>query len=397
MPDSKNIKRIYLDYAATTPVHPSVSKAVNPFFSRIFGNPSAVHYHGRKARQAMDSSREKVARFIGVESDCLFFTSGGTEANNLALSGIAHANRNKGNHIITSAIEHHAVLEVCHSLEGSGFQVTYLPVDKFGIISPEDVENAITDKTILISVMLANNVIGTIQPISEIGKIARKKGVYLHTDAVQAAGHIPVSVDDLGVDILSMSAHKLYGPKGIGALYIKKGTRIAPILYGGGQENRMRSGTENVPCIVGFGRAAELASEEMKQENERVIKLRDNLIKNTLSSVPFSHLNGHSEKRLPNNSNFSFEFIEGEWLCSRLDDRGISASTGSACSSASHAPSYVLKEIGRSPELCHGSLRLTLGKWTTDEEINHILNVLPEVIAGIRSSSPLYKKHLKQS
>jgi len=394
MPESNKLKRIYLDYAATTPVHPSASRAMSPYLSRVFGNPSAVHYHGRRARRAMDLAREKVARLIGAESDCLFFTGGGTEANNLALSGIARANRNKGNHIITSSIEHHAVLEVCHSLEDSNFRVTYLPVDESGIVSPEDVEKAITDKTILISIMLANNVIGTIQPIAEIGKIARQRGVYLHTDAVQATGHIPVSVDQLGVDMLSISAHKLYGPKGIGALYIRKGTRIAPIIYGGGQENRMRSGTENVPGIVGFGRAAELAGEEMKKENQKVTKLRDHLIKNVLSHIPYSYLNGHPEKRLPNNTNFSFRFIEGEWLCSRLDDRGISASTGSACSSASHEPSYVLKAIGRPPELCHGSLRLTLGKWTTSQEIDYVLNTLPEVVARIRSSSPLYKKQI---
>lgn len=397
MPDSKKLQRIYLDYAATTPVHPLVRSAMNPYLSRIFGNPSAVHYHGRKARQAMDLSREKVARLIGADVDCLFFTSGGTEANNLALSGIARANHKKGNHIVTSVVEHHAVLDVCHSLEDSNFKITYLPVDEFGIVSPKDVEKAITDKTILISFMLANNVIGAIQPIAEIGKIARQKGVYLHTDAVQAVGHIPVSVDELGVDMLSMSAHKLYGPKGIGALYIRKGTRIAPIIYGGGQENRMRSGTENVPGIVGFGKAAELALEEMKQESAHLIRLRNRLVKSILSDVPYSHLNGHPEKRLPNNTNFSFEFIEGEWLCSRLDDRGISASTGSACSSASHEPSYVLKAIGRPPELCHGSMRLTLGKWTSEEEIKQILNVLPEVIAKIRSSSPLYKRYIKQT
>ncbi len=397
MPDSNILQRIYFDYAATTPVHPSVHKAMNPYFNRLFGNPSAVHYHGRKARQAMDSAREKVARLIGAEGECLFFTSGGTEANNLAISGIAFANRKKGNHIITSVIEHHAVLEVCHSLEDSGFEVTYLPVDKSGMVSPDDVEKAITDKTIVISVMLANNVIGTIQPIAEIGKIAHEKGIYLHTDAVQAIGHIPISVNSLGVDMLSISAHKLYGPKGIGALYIRKGTRIAPIIYGGGQENRMRSGTENVPGIVGFGRAAELAREDIKQENEQLIRLRDLLIKSVLTNVPYSHLNGHPTKRLPNNTNFSFEFIEGEWLCSRLDDRGISASTGSACSSSSHEPSYVLKAIGRPPELCHGSLRLTLGKWTTDEEIDRVLNVLPEVIANIRSSSLLYKKHIEHA
>ena len=238
--------------------------------------------------------------------------------------------------------------------------------------------------------------LGTIQPIAEIGRIARQKGVYLHTDAVQAVGHIPVSVNDLGLDMLSMSAHKLYGPKGIGALYIRKGTRIAPILYGGGQENRMRSGTENVPGIVGFGKAAELAREEMKQENEQLIGLRSRLIKGILADVPYSHLNGHPRKSLSSNTNFSFEFIEGEWLCSRLDDRGISTSTGSACSSASHEPSYVLKAIGRPPELCHGSLRLTLGKWTTDEEIDYVLEVLPEVVARIRSSSPLYDKHIKR-
>lgn len=397
MPDSNKLQRIYLDYAATTPAHPLVRRAINPYFSRLFGNPSAVHYHGRKARQSMDLSREKVARLIGAGGDCLFFTSGGTEANNMALSGIARANHKKGNHIITSVIEHHAVLEVCHFLENSGFEITYLPVDEFGMVSPKDVEKAVTDKTILISLMLANNVIGTIQPIAKIGKIARQKGVYLHTDAVQAVGHIPVSVDDLGVDMLSISAHKLYGPKGIGALYVRKGTRIAPIIYGGGQENRMRSGTENIPAIVGFGRAAELAQKEMKQENEQLIRLRSRLIKGILSDVPYSHLNGHPLKRLPNNTNFSFEFIEGEWLCSRLDDRGISASTGSACSSASHEPSYVLKAIGRPPELCHGSLRLTLGKWTTNEEIDHVLNVLPEVVTRIRNSSPLYKKYIKQA
>ena len=386
------MSRIYLDYAATTPVHPEVLKAMLPYFGDVFGNPSAIYSCGQEARGAVEEARGKVAGLINARSEEIIFTSGGTEADNLALTGIAYANEAKGNHIITAVVEHHAILETCRFLKERGFEVSYLPVDEQGLVSPDELKRAITDKTVLISVALANNEIGTIQPLAELAAVAREAGVYLHTDAVQAVGRIPVDVSKLKVDLMSMSAHKLYGPKGVGALYIRKGTKIAPIMYGGGQERGRRSGTENTTAIIGFGRAAEIAGRDMAAEARRLKQLRDRLIKGILEGIDSSRLNGHPQKRLPNNVNISFDFVEGESIVLNLDLKGICASTGSACSSSSLEPSHVLLALGIPPQQAHGSLRLTLGRWTTDEEVDRVLSVLPPIIGKLRAMSPLVKK-----
>ena len=386
------MKPIYLDYACTTPADPAVVQAMIPYFHDAFGNPSAIYSYGQEAKSAIEKARSTIASLIGARDEEIVFTSGGTEADNFALKGVAFANQKKGNHIITSAIEHHAVLESCKFLSKMGFKITYLPVDHFGLVNPDDVEKAITDKTILISVMHANNEVGTIQPIAEIRWIAREAGVYLHTDAVQTAGHIPTDVNELGVDLLSISAHKLYGPKGVGALYIRKGTKLMTFMHGGGQERGRRASTENVPGIVGFGQAAELAKQTLKTEMGRVTTLRDILITGILNKIDRIHLNGHPVKRLPNNVNISVEFVEGESMCLNMDMAGICASTGSACSSASLEASHVLLAMGLDPVQAHGSLRFTLGKWTTEEEINHVLEVLPQIVTKLRAMSPLVKK-----
>lgn len=387
------MKRIYLDYAATSPTHPEVVKAMLPYFTEVFGNPSSIHACGQEARGAIEEARTNVARFIGARDEEIIFTSGGTESDNTAIKSVAYANERKGNHIITSAIEHHAVLETCKFLEKRGVDVTYLPVDGNGMVSPDDVQRALTAKTILISIMQANNEIGTIEPIAEIGKIARRAGVYFHTDAVQATGHIPVDVNELGVDLLSMSAHKLYGPKGIGALYIRKGTRLVSFMHGGGQERGRRASTQNVPSIVGFSQAIEIARQEMNEEAERLTRLRDKLTNGILENIDHSRLNGHPVQRLPNNVNVSLDFAEGESMCLNLDLEGICASTGSACSSGSLEPSHILLALGISHQQAHGSLRFTLGKWTTEEEIDRVLEVLPRIVAKLRAMSPLLKTH----
>ena len=387
------MRRIYLDYAATTPTHPEVVKTMLPYFTEAFGNPSSIYSYGQEANEAIEEARAKVADLIGARNEEIVFTSGGTEADNFAIKGVACANESKGNHIITSSVEHHAVMETCKFLEKNGFNVTYLPVDEYGMVDPSDVKKAITGKTTIISVMHANNEMGTIEPIAEIGKIAREAGVYFHTDAVQAVGHIPVDVNELKVDLLSTSAHKLYGPKGVGALYIRKGTRIASFMHGGEQEKRRRASTENVPGIVGFGKAAELALQEIDVEAQRLTYLRDQLTKGILERIDHIHLNGHPQRRLPNNVNMSVDFVEGESILLNLDLEGICASTGSACSSSSLEPSYVLLAMGLLPEQAHGSLRLTLGKWTGEEDINRVLEVLPRVVARLRAMSPLLKSH----
>ncbi|MCK4964040.1 MAG: aminotransferase class V-fold PLP-dependent enzyme, partial [Dehalococcoidia bacterium] len=330
---------------------------------------------------------------IGARGEEITFTSGGTEADNFALKGIAYASEHKGDHIITTSIEHHAVVESCKFLERRGFKVTYLPVDGYGLVAPQDIKKAITNKTILISVIHANNEVGTIEPIGEIGKIAKEAGICFHTDAVQTVGHIPVNVDTLGVDLLSISAHKVYGPKGVGALYIKKGTRLVPLMHGGEQEKRHRAGTENVPAIVGLGKAVELAGQEMDKETEWLTCLRDKLIKGLLERIDHIRLNGHPLKRLPNNVNVSVDFVEGESMLLNLDLEGVCASTGSACSSPSLEPSHVLLAMGLPHEQAHGSLRLTLGKWTTKEEIERVLDVLPGIVVKLRAMSPLLKSH----
>jgi len=387
------MKQIYLDYAATTPTHPEVVKAMLPYFTEAFGNPSGIYTYGQEAKGAIEEARSKVANLIGARDEEIVFTSGGTEADNFALKGVAFANQNKGNHIITSSIEHHAVMETGKFLEGIGFRVTYLPVDGYGLVDPDDVRKAITDKTILISVMHANNEVGTMEPITEIGKIAKETGIYFHTDAVQTVGHIPVNVNELGVDLLSMSAHKLYGPKGVGALYIRKGTKLVSHMHGGGQERERRASTENVPGIVGFGQAAELAQQEMSEEANRLAYLRDQLIKGLQERIDHIRLNGHPLRRLPNNVNVSVDFVEGESMCLNLDLEGVCVSTGSACSSSSLEPSHVLLAMGLPPEQARGSLRLTLGKWTTEEEIARVVEVLPRIVTRLRAMSPLLKNH----
>lgn len=385
--------RIYLDYAATTPTHPEVVKTMLPYFTDAFGNPSSIYSYGQEAKGAIEEARVKVADLIGARNEEIIFTSGGTEADNFALKGVAYANENRGNHIITSSVEHHAVIETCKFLERRGFRVTYLPVDEYGLVDPDDVEKAITDKTILISVMQANNEMGTVQPIAEIGRIAKEAGIYFHTDAVQTVGHIPVDVNELGVDLLSMSAHKFYGPNGVGALYIRKGTKLTPFMHGGEQERRRRASTENVPGIVGFGKAVELTQQEMSREAKRLTYLRDQLIKGLLERIDHIRLNGHPTMRLPNNVNVSVDFVEGESMLLNLDLEGICASTGSACSSSSLEPSHVLLALGLSPEQAHGSLRFSLGKWTTEEEIGRVLEVLPPIVAKLRAMSPLLKSY----
>jgi cysteine desulfurase len=385
------VKRIYLDYAATTPTHPEVVKAMMPYFTESFGNPSSIHSYGQEAKDAVERARSKVATLIGAKSDEIVFTGSGTEADNFAVKGVAWSRKDKGDHIITSSIEHHAVLETCKFLEKQGFTITHLPVDGYGIVDPNDIKKAITKKTILISVMHANNECGTIEPIAEIGKIAREAEIYFHTDAVQTVGHIPLDVNKLKVDLLSISAHKLCGPKGVGALYIRKGTRISSFMHGGSQERGKRAGTENVPGIVGLGKAAEIAQQEMAEEAQRLTALRDRLIKGILEGIEYTQLNGHPVQRLPNNANVSINYIEGESILLNLDLDGICASTGSACSSEDLAPSHVLMAMGLPHLQAHSSVRFSLGKWTTEEEIDKVLDILPGIAFKLRAMSPLMK------
>jgi len=389
------MKNIYLDYAATTPTDPRVVQAMAPCFTEFYGNPSSLHAFGQTAKHLVEEARQTMASFIGASPEEIIFTSGGTESNNAVIVGIALARRDKGNHIITSKIEHHAILEPCRYLEKQGYEVTYLPVDNDGLVDPVEVENAMTDKTILISIMHANNEIGTVQPIAEIGRIARERGVYFHTDAVQTFGHLPIHVDELQADLLSASGHKLYGPKGVGILYVRKGTRILPFLRGGDQEKGRRASTHNVPGIVGLGKAVSLAKTEMGQEMEHLATLRDALIQGICGNIKHSRLNGHPVKRLPNNVNVSIAYVEGESMLLNLDMEGIACSTGSACSSASLEPSHVLSAIGLPHELAHGSLRFSLGKPTSKDDINRVLEVLPGIVEKLRSMSPLYKKEMK--
>ena len=386
------MKRVYLDYAATAPCDPQVLKAMEPFFFDKPGNASSMHSFGQEAKKGVEDSREGLASFIGALPDEIIFTSGGTESNNNVILGVAAALSGKGNHIITSAIEHHAVSQSCDYLEKKGFKVTYLKVDKDGLVSPEDLNKAITDKTILISIMHANNEIGTIQPIKEIGKIARTKGVYFHTDAVQTVGHIPVNVIDLNVDFLSLSAHKFYGPKGVGALYIRRGSRMERLLYGGDQEKGRRASTYNTPGIVGLGKAVELCRNNMDSEIKAQTALRDRMIEEIPKSIPEVKLNGHPYLRLPNNVNFSVKYIEGESMLLSLDMLNIAVSTGSACTSSSLEPSHVLLGIGLDHATAHGSLRITLGRWTGESDIDYFLKHLPKIVEKLRAMSPLYEK-----
>lgn len=384
------MERIYFDHGATTKTDETVAKAVMEAMLENFGNPSSIHSFGRNARKAVEEAREKVAALIKAQPGEIYFTSGGTEADNLAIKGVAMANPKKGNHIITSAVEHHAVLHTCEYLEKQGFTVTYLPVDKFGMVDPETLRHAINDKTVLVSIMMANNEVGTIQPIKELAAIAKEFGAYFHTDAVQAVGNIEVDVKADGIDLLSLSGHKFHGPKGVGALYIRKGVKIKPIQHGGGHERKLRAGTENVPGIVGLGVAAEIAQKNLPEKIERLTKFRTKIISNVLQNIDHVYLNGHKEKRLPGNINLSFEFIEGESLLLNLDLKGIAASSGSACTSGSLDPSHVLLAMGLTHEIAHGSLRLTLGRDNTEQEVDYFLEVIPNIIARLRSMSPLF-------
>ncbi len=384
------MRRIYLDYNATTPLHPGVLEAMLPYYKSIFGNASTIYSFGQEARKAIDDAREALAYLIGAEPREIVFTSGGTEADNLALKGVASALKGKGGHIITSSVEHHAVLFVCKYLEKMGKKITYLPVDRYGLLNPERVKEAITNETVLISIIHANNEIGTIEPIAEIGKIARACGVYFHTDAVQSVGKIPIDVNELGIDLLSLSAHKFYGPKGVGALYIRKGTKIHPLIHGGEQERKRRAGTENVPGIVGLGEAAKIAGKEMRQEYSYVKKLRDKLENKIKDNIDYIRFNGHPTERLPNTSNVSFKFVEGESLVLNLDLKGIAASTGSACASGSLEPSHVLSAIGVPPAIAQGSIRFSLGRDNKEEDIDYTVENLVEIVERLREMSPLF-------
>ncbi len=385
-------KRIYVDHSATTPMKREVLDAMLPYFTETFGNASSVYTEGREAKKAVDLAREKVAKAIGAENGEIFFTGSGTEADNWAIRGAAYANRAKGNHIITSAVEHHAVLHTCMELEKDGFEVTYLPVDEYGMVSPDAVRDAITDKTILITIMTANNEIGTIMPIEEIGRIAKEKGIIFHTDAVQAIGMMEIDVNKMNVDLLSLTGHKFYGPKGSGALFVRKGTKINRFITGGAQERNKRAGTENVAAIVGLGTAIELATNDISGHTEKLAAMRDRFISRVLSEIPYTRLNGHPEKRMASNANISFEFIEGESLLLMLDMQGISASSGSACTSGSLDPSHVLLAIGLKHETAHGSLRVTFGDSNTMEDADRIADALVGIVARLREMSPLYEQ-----
>lgn len=383
------MQRIYMDYAATTPVLPEVLEAMLPYFTEEFGNASGVYSWSRAARQAMDQARDKVAEILGAQAEEIVFTGGGSESDNLAIKGTAWAYRERGRHIITSAIEHHAVLEACHWLERQGFEVTYLPVDSEGRVDPQVVKDALRPDTILVSIMHANNEVGTIQPIGEIAEIVRDSQAVFHTDAVQTAGVLDINVDRLGVDLLTISGHKFYGPKGVGVLYVRKGTKLSPLIHGGGHERRRRAGTENIPGIVGLAKALEITHREREAENARLIKLRDKLIAG-LAAIPHTRVNGSLQHRLPNNVNVCFEFIEGESLLLTLDMRGVAASSGSACTSGSLEPSHVLLAMGLPHEIAHGSLRLTLGRGTTEADIDYVLGEIPQIVERLRAMSPLY-------
>ena len=390
-------RRLYMDYSATTPVKKEVLEAMMPYYTTYFGNASSFHQFGREAKEGLDKARAQVAALINAEPREVFFTNGGTESDNWALEGTAFARKDKGNHIITTKIEHHAILHTCEYLQKvHGFEVTYLDVDAEGKVDLDQLKRVISDNTILVSVMYANNEVGTIQPIKEITKIAHQYGALMHTDAVQASGNIPVDVKDLDVDLMSMSGHKIYGPKGIGALFVKKGVKIHNFIHGRAQEKKKRAGTENIPAIVGYGKAAELAKANMEHHVTELTRLREKLLNGIVETIPHVKVNGHRTDRLPGNANISFEFIEGEGILLLLDQLGIGASSGSACTSGSLDPSHVLMALGLPHELAHGSLRLTVGDFTTEDDIDYILENLPKVIARLRELSPLYQTYLKE-
>lgn len=390
----KNI--IYVDHAATTYVKPEVFEEMKPYFTDLFGNPSSIYSLGRESRKAVENARSQIAYCLGAHPTEIYFTGSGTEADNWAIKGVAYANRKKGKHLITSAIEHHAVLHAFDYLKKEGFDVTYLPVDERGFVNPKDLAEAIRPDTTLVSIMFANNEIGTIQPIKELAAIAKEKGVVFHTDAVQAMGNIDVKVNDLGIDLLSMSAHKFYGPKGVGALYIRKGVRVDNFIHGGAQERNKRAGTENVAGVVGMAAALKLAYENLDEYNSHLRKLSDRLIDSVMERIPHVRLNGDREKRLPGNVNLSFQFIEGESLLLMLDMKGIQASSGSACTSGSLDPSHVLLAIGLPHEIAHGSLRITFGEKNTEQDVDYIVDNLVEIVGKLRQMSPLYEDFIKK-
>lgn len=384
-------KQVYMDYSATTPTKKEVIEAMNPYFFQNFGNPSSVHAFGRQARDSVDKSRQIVAGAIGAKREEIYFTAGGTEADNWAIKGVARALRKKGNHIITTKIEHHAVLHACETLEKEGYEITYLNVDNEGLVNPKDLKEAIKENTILISVIFANNEIGTVQPIKTLGAIAKESRVLFHTDGVQALGNMEIDVDDMNIDLMSLSAHKIYGPKGVGALYIRKGTRISNFIDGGAQERKRRAGTENVPAIVGFAKAVELSIHNLDAHIEKLTTLRERLKNGILNAIPYAKYNGHPTQRHPGNVNICFSFIEGESLLLSLDLVGIGASSGSACTSGSLDPSHVLMAIGLTHEIAHGSLRLTIGDFTTEEDIDYVIENLIPIVDRLRQMSPLYE------
>ena len=389
------MRRVYMDHTAGMPVDERVLESMMPYFSQNYGNPSSVHFFGNEARKAIDEARSKVADLIGAQKkEQIIFTSGGTESNNLAIEGVAYRNKAKGNHIITSSIEHMSVINTCKHLSKQGFKVTYLPVDEYGIVDIQALEKEISDKTTLVSIIYANGEIGTIEPIEEIGEIVHRKGAFFHVDAVAASGQIPIDVQRESIDLLSLSSNDMHGPKGVGALYVRTGTRIQPIIHGGGQERGLRSGTENLPGIVGMGKAAEIAQAEMKTESASLTKLRDEFIKGILDSIPESYLNGHPTERLPNNVNVRFSYIEGESLILGLDMEGVACSSGSACTSKTLEPSHVLLAIGLKHEEAHGSLLFTLGKQNKEEDVKYVLDLLPGVVRRLRKISPLTPKGL---
>lgn len=384
------MRKVYLDNAATTALSPKVLKQMMPYLTTIYGNPSSPHSFGQEARRGVEHARDQVAKALNALPEEIIFTGCGTESDNTVLFGVAERYKSKGNHIITTNVEHHAILHTCETLEKRGIEVTYLPVDENGMVTAEQVANAITDKTILVSIMFANNEVGTIMPIAEIGKVCRERGVLFHTDAVQAVGHVPIDVKVMNIDMLSMSAHKFHGPKGVGALYMKKGIRLPAYVMGGAQERNRRAGTENVAGVVGLGAAIELATQNLEESAARMTKLRDKLIAGIAERIPEVKLNGHPTLRLPNNVNYSIKYIEGESILLMLDMNGIAASSGSACTSGSLDPSHVLLALGLSHEVAHGSVRLTLSDETTEEDIDYVLEVLPKVAERLRAMSPLY-------
>ncbi len=389
------MRKIYMDHNATTPVHPAVLDAILPYYREAYGNASSVHAFGREARVAMEEARDKIAEFIGAQPREVIFTSGGTESDNFAIEGAAFENSRRGKHIITSAIEHHAVLNTCKHLETHGFEVSYLGVDRYGMVDPDDVRKAIRDDTILMTIMHANNEIGTIEPLQEIISIAKEKGVIFHSDAVQTVGKIPVNVDELGIDLMSMSAHKIYGPKGVGALYVRRGTKVEPLVRGGHHERNRRGGTENVPGIVGFGKAIELAAADMEEEGKRLWNLTEKLKNGLQDQLEYVYANSHPTQRLPATMNLSFDFLEGESIVLNLDMKGVAVSTGSACTSGSLEPSHVLVALGLPPATAQGAIRFSLGRDNTEADVDYVLEELPPIVRRLRAMSPLYADKVK--